>query len=152
MVTVGGDEPHGMTANSFSAVSLDPPLVLVCVGRDAVMHQALSRAGAFGISVLAADQEAVARYFADRRRPLGREQFEFADWRPGARTGAPLLAGAVGPHRVRALAVVRRRRPHDLPGPSCGMRRYDDGDGDALLFLGGRFRQIERAPSAVVTS
>jgi len=38
VVTVGGVSPHGMTANSFTAVSLDPPLVLICVERDAIMH------------------------------------------------------------------------------------------------------------------
>ena len=94
VVTVGGDTPHGMTANSFTSVSLDPPLVLVCVGRDAVMHRALTENGHFAVSVLGAHQEPVARHFADRRRPLGQAQFDSTDWRPGPNTGAPLIAGA----------------------------------------------------------
>ncbi|MET8251767.1 flavin reductase family protein [Micromonospora sp. NPDC005197] len=152
VVSVGGDEPHAMTANSFSAVSLDPPLILVCVGRAALMHQALSRAGAFGVSVLAADQEAVARYYADRRRPLGQEQFEFAEWRPGARTAAPLLGGAAA-HIECELWRSYDGGDHTIfLGRPCGMRRHDDGDGEALVFLGGRFRRLERTPSAVVTS
>ncbi|MET7424629.1 flavin reductase family protein [Dactylosporangium sp. NPDC005555] len=150
VVSVGGDEPHAMTANSFSAVSLDPPLILVCVDRDALMHQALSRTGVFGISVLAADQEAVARHYADRRRALGQEQFEFADWRPGGRTGAPLLAGAVA-HIECELWRSYDGGDHTIfLGCPRGMRRY--GDGDALVFLGGRFHRLDMAPSAVVTS
>src|SRR5262245_22681639 len=95
VVTVGGGSPHGMTANSFTSVSLDPPLVLVCVERDAVMHARLEQAGTFGISVLAYQQQAVARHFADRRRPLGQAQFDPVDWHPGPVTATPLIAGAV---------------------------------------------------------
>jgi len=149
VVTVGGATPHGMTANSFTAVSLDPPLVLVCVDRNAIMHDSLSAAGGFGVSVLASGQEVVARYFADRRRPLGREQFDFVDWTPGERTGVPLIVGA-------------------LAHFECSLwRSYDGGDHtiflgnlltldwraekDALLFLSGKFRQVNREPTEVTT-
>ncbi len=54
-----GAAPHAMTANAFTSVSLDPPLVLVCVGHDAVMHDCMA-AGRFGVSVLSDGQEAVA--------------------------------------------------------------------------------------------
>ena len=63
---------HGMTANAFASVSLDPLLVLVCVVRDALMHKVLEEAGRFAVSVLAADQEDLARYFSDSGRPGGR--------------------------------------------------------------------------------
>ncbi len=140
VVTVGGDTPHGMTANSFTSVSLDPPLLLVCVAQGAVMHQILSDTGSFGVSVLAADQEPVARHFANRWRPLGAAQFDPVDWRPGLHSGAPLIAGA-------------------LANFECGLwRSYDGGDHtiflgnllsldrsteqDALLFFEGRYREI----------
>ena len=58
----------GMTASSVSSLSLDPPLLLVCVGHDATIHDALARAERFGVSILAADQEAAGRRFADRAR------------------------------------------------------------------------------------
>jgi|SRR5919106_5281340 flavin reductase (DIM6/NTAB) family NADH-FMN oxidoreductase RutF len=86
---------HGMTANSFSSVSLDPLLVLVCVLRDAVMHKVLDDVGRFGVSVLGAGQEDLARYFSDPSRPMGMAQFGPIDWRPGPVTGAPLLDGAL---------------------------------------------------------
>ncbi|MFC7545991.1 flavin reductase family protein [Plantactinospora sp. GCM10030261] len=147
VVTVGGQAPHGMTANSFTTVSLDPPLVLVCVGRDAIMHHALLDTRRFAVSVLAADQEDVARHFADRRRPLGLEQFRPVEWLPGERTGAPLLAGAVT-HFECAL-----------------WRSYDGGDhtiflgrlltldrpstDDALLFMSGKFLHLDTEPNEV---
>jgi len=86
---------HGMTANSFTSVSLDPPLVLVCVERDAVMHKVLDDVGGFGVSVLAAGQEDLARYFSDPGRPMGMAQFVPLDWRPGPVSGTPLLDGAL---------------------------------------------------------
>jgi flavin reductase len=86
---------HGMTANSFASVSLDPLLVLVCVVRDAVMHKVLDDVGSFGVSVLAAGQEDLARYFSDPARPMGMAQFLPLDWHPAPGTGTPLLDGAL---------------------------------------------------------
>jgi flavin reductase (DIM6/NTAB) family NADH-FMN oxidoreductase RutF len=141
VVTTGGSEAtwHGMTANSFTSVSLDPPLVLVCVDQKAIMHRRLE-CGYFAVSVLSAEQEEVARHFANRRRTLGSAEFDAMDWRPGPLTGAPLIE--------KALAHFE-----------CALwRRYDGGDHtiflgellwfdrrsdeNALLFLGGRFHQV----------
>ncbi|MEU3342300.1 flavin reductase family protein [Streptomyces sp. NPDC006668] len=94
-LTVGGDNLHGMTANAFSSVSLEPPQVLCCVAHSAVMHKAISAERRFAVSIMGADQEHLARHFADRSRPLGASQFESVDWRPGPHTGAPLLSGAL---------------------------------------------------------
>jgi flavin reductase (DIM6/NTAB) family NADH-FMN oxidoreductase RutF len=57
---------HGMTVSAFCSLSLDPPLVLACVGDDATIATPMREATRFGISVLAADQEALSRRFADR--------------------------------------------------------------------------------------
>ena len=141
VVTVGGEKPHGMTANSFATVSLDPPLVLVCVGRAALMHDALTRSGRFGISVLASNQEQVARYYADRRRPFGIKQLEFATWRPGEHSGAPLLDGATA-HLECATWRTYDGGDHSIfVGKLLSL--YRCGDDDALLFHGGRFRRID---------
>lgn len=96
VLTVGGRDPHGMTANAFSSVSLDPPQILCCVAHSAVMHQAVLAARRFAISIMASEQEGLARYFADKRRPLGPSQFDAVDWQPGAHTRAPLLTGSLG--------------------------------------------------------
>ncbi len=148
VVTVGGDVPHGMTANSFTAVSLDPPLVLFCVGHTALMHAALLEAPAFGVSVLAADQEAVARYFADRDRPFGAEEFASVDWLPGARTGTPLIAGAT------AHLECVPWRTYDGGDHTIFLGRLltagSRPDEDALLFLRGRFHQLRPTTSDVI--
>lgn len=80
----------GMTASSIASVSLTPPLVLVSVDRRTVMHRALSAATHFVINVLAADQEALARRFAEREE----KRFDGVGYRE-SRRGIPLLDGAL---------------------------------------------------------
>lgn len=95
VLTAAGELCHGMTANAFTSVSLEPPLVLCCVAQTARMHAAITSARGFAVSVLGANQHDLARYFADRGRPSGRAQFDVVDWLPGPRSGAPLLSGAL---------------------------------------------------------
>lgn len=95
VVTTGGATPHGMTANSFTSVSLSPPLVLICVLRGAAMHEAVLDRKSFAVSVLSEHQEGLARYFADRSRPRGLAQFAPVQWSPGRFTGSPVVAGAL---------------------------------------------------------
>jgi flavin reductase len=137
VVTAGGELVHGMTANSFTAVSLDPALILVCVGRDALMHDVLDRQPNFAVSILAADQAEVARYFADRRRPIGAEQFDAVSWSPGAYSGAPLIDGALA-HLECELDDRHEAGDHTIYiGRLLSLWRRPDAD--ALLFLNGQF-------------
>ena len=85
----GGD--HGMTVSAFSSVSLQPPLVLACISRDADMYAVLSQATHFGISVLTVAQEPLSRRFAE----LVTGRFEGVPFSRGA-TGVALLDGALG--------------------------------------------------------
>ena len=85
-----GEGGFGMTASSVTSLSLQPPLLLVCVGHEAAILDALLRAGRFGVNVLAADQEALARRFADRERQrLSAAELELS---PG---GVPVLGGTL---------------------------------------------------------
>jgi flavin reductase len=95
VITAGSETPMGMTANSFTSVSLDPPLILVCVNRQAAIHQAVLDGGSFAVSVLSSRQEHVARYFANHARPRGDSEFDFVSWSPAPNTGAPVLHGAI---------------------------------------------------------
>lgn len=95
LATRDGDQPHAMTAGSFTWVSLNPPLVLACVRHGALTRQAIVRAGAFAVSVLAAGQEPLARHFADPLRPPGHAQFAAVDWWPAPVSRAPFLAGCL---------------------------------------------------------
>lgn len=87
--------PHGMTANAVSSVSLDPPLVLVCVDRGALMAGAVRDTGWFALSFLAEDQAELSDRFADPDRPEGEAGFAGVDTST-ARTGARIVDRAAG--------------------------------------------------------
>lgn len=93
ITTHGSEHPYGMTANAFSAVSLDPPLVLICVIRDSEGSAHIERNGVFAVNILCRDQEPVSRYFASRDRPRGPEMFSQISHRVGT-SGCPILDGA----------------------------------------------------------
>ncbi|GGF39650.1 hypothetical protein GCM10011611_52540 [Aliidongia dinghuensis] len=78
--------PRGMTANSFTSVSLDPPLLLVCIGRGSSNIAAFEAAEHFAVNILDHAQAEVASTFAAR----GIDRFATVDHRPAA-TGAPVL-------------------------------------------------------------
>lgn len=104
MTSVADGQPHGMTASSVTSVSLDPPLVLVCVDRGTVMAETVTAGGAFALSFLGADQAAVSDAFADPSRPAGEDQFAGVDTHTAV-TGVPVLAGAIGWVDTRVWAV-----------------------------------------------
>jgi flavin reductase (DIM6/NTAB) family NADH-FMN oxidoreductase RutF len=89
VVVVTGPGPVGLTATSLTSVSLDPPLVSFCVGRDSTTWPELRGAESFAINVLAGDQAAIASRFAGR----GLDRFAApTTWRPGP-NGVPILGG-----------------------------------------------------------
>jgi flavin reductase (DIM6/NTAB) family NADH-FMN oxidoreductase RutF len=140
VVTTGGPDPHAMTANSFTSVSLDPPLVLICVDRGAVMHQCLTSTGSFGVSVLAAHQEPAALHFADRWRTLGAAQFDHVDWLPGGVTGVPLLDGTLASFECELWRTYDGGDHTIFIGKVISLHQQTDRD--ALLVFKGKFRQI----------
>ena len=71
--------PRGFTANSFTSVSLDPPLLLVCLAKSARSVDVFSEALHFAVNILAEDQKAVSGLFASRTP----DKFQQCDWRPG---------------------------------------------------------------------
>src|SRR3989449_4297720 len=85
VTTAVTDGVHGMTANAFTSVSLDPPLVLISVGKQARMHAHILQTTRFGVSVLSQDQVAVAWSFAGRPQEGPQPVFQW-------RGGGPLLA------------------------------------------------------------
>ena len=81
-------EPVGFTANSFTSVSLDPPLLLVCPGRHLSSYPVFRTTPRFGVSILAEGQEEVSNLFAGGTG----DRFSLCDWDEGAH-GVPLIAG-----------------------------------------------------------
>jgi flavin reductase len=92
VVTVASDDGnmHGMTVNSFSSVSLDPMLVLVCLKKKSLGLGLIERAGAFVVNVLSAGQQDVSHRFANPNRPVGSAMFDGVPFEPGV-TGCPVL-------------------------------------------------------------
>jgi flavin reductase (DIM6/NTAB) family NADH-FMN oxidoreductase RutF len=91
-VTAGG-RSAGLTLNSLISLSLEPPLVGIAVARQAAVHELLREAGAFALSLLAAEQEHLAQHFARGVPPIG--LWNGIATRDGE-LGAPLLEGALG--------------------------------------------------------
>ncbi|MFF3246812.1 flavin reductase family protein [Streptomyces sp. NPDC002870] len=141
VITVGREHLHAMTANAFSSVSLDPPSVLCSVGHGAVMHRALTDAGRFAVNILGADQEHVARHFADKDRTLGAAQFDRVEWRPGHHTGAPLLSGSVAWLECELTAAHSFGDHTIFIGTVLEAGQGEGGSG--LLFVNGRFGRPE---------
>ena len=115
-------QPIGLTANSFNALSLDPPLVLWSLRQASSTIEAFTNASHFAVNVLAADQVDLSRRFA---RPSS-AKFDAGDWTDG-QGGAPLLAGCV------AVFECRRRSHHAA--------------GDHVLFIG----EVERIGGSAAT-
>ena len=84
-------KPYGMTVSSFTSVSLDPPLVLVCIDLAAKFLKELPERAPFLINVLAEDQQHLARRFASRQEE---DRFEGVDW-TSEWNDVPLLSGVV---------------------------------------------------------
>ena len=133
--TVGG-EPHGLTVNSFASLSLDPPQVLVCLKRENRSYPAFAQAGHFAVNVLADGQLGLATLFAG----TGEGKFRSVEHRPGAASGAPLLAHA---HAWLECEVVRRI---DAPGTHeiviGRLLGHALGDAPPLLFHRGRYHRL----------
>ncbi|ADJ48583.1 oxidoreductase [Amycolatopsis mediterranei S699] len=141
VLTAGGEDAHGMTANAFSSVSLEPPMVLCCVSKAARMHSSIITAGAFGVNILAAGQQDLSKYFADWRRPDGLAQFDAVGWTPGAHTGAPLLNGTLAWLECELAETLEGGDHSIFLGRVVATSR---GTGDhALVFYGGGYHEVD---------
>jgi len=102
VVTVTSDDGsvHGITVNSFSSVSLDPMLALVCLNEASRAVGLIERAGAFAVNVLSAGQQDVSRWFANPYRPAGSTMFDGVPFEPGT-TGCPVLVDAAASFECR---------------------------------------------------
>jgi flavin reductase (DIM6/NTAB) family NADH-FMN oxidoreductase RutF len=140
VVTTRGEEhAYGMTANAFSSVSLDPPLVLVCVISQSEGSEHIRRNGCFAVNVLKADQEPLSRYFASRERPRGRDAFGEVPHRVAA-SGSPVLEGAIG------YLDCRLHTSHDAGDHEIFIGEVlelgFDPEGEPLVFHGGRYKLV----------
>lgn len=132
----GAGEPFGFTANSLSSVSLDPPLISICVGRDSESHDPLLRAEVFAVNILGEEQEAVARRFASPAKRGSR--WEGLAWEPGP-SGVPVLSEALGWMSCRTWDTV------EAGDHTIVIGRAEDGGGSderPLFYYRGRYHRL----------
>lgn len=124
---------HGMTANAFVSVSLDPPLVLVSVDNRAKMNKVLPVSGRYGVNILRDSQEDLSQHFAGRPKVGTKVSFV-------RRGGVQLLEGALA-HLVCRLVDVHPAGDHTLYIGQ--VEHLDYGDGAPLLYYTGAYRLLE---------
>jgi flavin reductase (DIM6/NTAB) family NADH-FMN oxidoreductase RutF len=132
-------EVHGMTANAFASVSLDPVLLLVCVDHNARTHAHLHAKKRFGVNILAEDQRAISEYYA---RPV--YSHAHAEVEAGARFdrtvhGTPILHGAL------AYVECRLQSTQEAGDHTIFIAEAEDvvlRQGEPLLFFRGKYRRI----------
>jgi flavin reductase (DIM6/NTAB) family NADH-FMN oxidoreductase RutF len=138
ITTRTAEHVHGMTANAFMSVSLQPPLVLISVDRRARLNALLHEGARYGISVLAAEQELLSDHFAGRARDdVPEPQFDVVH-------DTPLVQGAIA-HLVARVVRSYWGGDHSLFLGQVEYARY--AEGRPLLFHGGKYeRQLREAP------
>jgi len=141
VVTTSGEEhAYGMTANAFSSLSLDPPLVLVCIRSGAEGMDRITRNQVFAVNILAAHQEPISRYFASKTRPRGRDAFRDVSHRVGV-TGSPIIDDVVAALDCRLYSVQEAGDHHILVGEVLALEVSDGVE--PLVFHGGRYRVVQ---------
>jgi flavin reductase (DIM6/NTAB) family NADH-FMN oxidoreductase RutF len=135
VTTIGADgQPYGLTATAFTSVSLDPPLVLVCVDKRAESHAHFQTSGVFAVNFLATSHEHLSRRFA----VSGGDKFSGLAVRTGA-TGAPLFADALGHLECRTVEVFAGGDHTIFLGQ---VEAGDARDGDPLVYFRGTYQKI----------
>ena len=137
ITAVDAGRPVGFTAQSFTSLSLEPPLVSFSPGKTVSSWPHIEAAGTFCVNILSEHQEAVCRTFASK----GQDKFRGVGWRPGPATGAPVLDGNIGWIEGRIQAV------HDAGDHLIVVGQVVDLDtgaeGRPLLFYRGGFGRFE---------
>lgn len=134
----GDGAPIGLTANSFTSVSLDPPLLLVCIARSAGSGAVLRDAAHFVVNVLQIGQQPASNRFASKSE----DRFAGVEWQPGE-TGAPILSGSLSAFECERHAVHDGGDHYILVGRVV-CARFEPRR-DPLLYFRGKYRRLHFA-------
>ncbi len=124
---------HGMTANAFMSVSLDPPLVVVSVDNRATLHKLLPLSKRYGISILSEHQEALSQHFA--RRPVEGLRIPFIE-----KHGVPVLDGAVA-QIIAHVVEAHRAGDHTLYIGHVEHLEYTDAK--PLVYFAAQYHHLK---------
>jgi 3-hydroxy-9,10-secoandrosta-1,3,5(10)-triene-9,17-dione monooxygenase reductase component len=131
-------QPVGMTCQSFSSVSLDPPLVLFVPARTSRAWPLMQRAGKFCVNFLAGTQADLSNTMASR----GRDKFAGVSWQPSPVTGSPLLEGTLG-YVDCAIHAVHEAGDHYVVIGRVLDLAARAADERPLLFYRGQYRSTD---------
>jgi flavin reductase len=136
VTTCVGDQMHGMTANAVTSLSLDPPLVLVCVDKRAAMLEHLRTSKCYAMNILAESQQAISTRFAMK----GPKDFSDLDWF-AAETGSPVFRDSMAylDCRVRDIAPGG---DHDIFIGEIVSGGLLNAAEQPLLYYSGAYRSI----------
>jgi len=129
-----------MTANAFTSVSLDPPLILLCVIKGTDGCRIISDSGVFAVNILSEAQEPLSRYFSSRTRPRGRDAFDGIRHSRGT-TGSPILADVASYLDCRLTAQHEAGDHVIFIGEVLDLAH--DVDASPLVFHSGQYRRVE---------
>ncbi len=128
--------PYGMTVASFASLSLNPPLVLVCIEKAVKTHDALAGAQQFGVSILAQSQAELSGRFASKKID---DKFAGVSTTPGESLGVPLLDGAICAIECRVHSQLPGGDHTIFVGEVMSVRAADDAP---LVYFRSGYRQL----------
>jgi flavin reductase (DIM6/NTAB) family NADH-FMN oxidoreductase RutF len=135
--------PHGMTANSLTSVSLEPAMLLVCLGSAARTTTALLESGQFVVNILSARQEWIALRFAQP----GIDHFDGLTLTRMHSDSPPVVPEALARLHCRVDGTTVAGDHHIVVG---AVERLEDREGEPLGFYGGRFCRLQPSPDEQV--
>lgn len=139
-----GDEKTGMAATAWNSLCADPPMLLVCINRNASAHSLIQRVKGFSVNLVPSDAQETVAIFSAQRELNGRDRFLAGHWRLGS-GGQPLLNGAVAAFECDFIAEHRYGTHSIFVGKVRSLERA--GDIEALLHVNGGFARAERFPA-----
>jgi flavin reductase (DIM6/NTAB) family NADH-FMN oxidoreductase RutF len=128
----------GLTASAFTSVSLEPPLILVCIDHKSQSHGPLMDAGCFAVNILSVDQEALSRKFATTRL----DKFEGVAYRLSP-LGVPIIAEALASLECATVSTHVAGDHTILVGR---VEAASSGDGHPLLYFRGQYHRLRGEP------
>ncbi len=137
-----GQHAWGTTVNAFSSVSLDPPLVLICIGRERSIHPVIASAGRFAVNILGEASQQLSDCFAGAPSALPRSAFCNAPFHLGA-GGTPVLDAAIA-HLECEVDHAVDAGDHTIYLGRVIAAEADDDHELPLLYFRGRYLRIER--------
>ena len=136
----GEGRPCGLTATAFSSVSLDPPLCLVCIDREAGTYEPMKQSRKFAVNILRDGQEELSNLYASRSD----DKFAGNHWKEGEATGCPVFPGALAWAECEVVDI-HEAGDHDIFIGKVTRTQIGE-EGKPLLYWNGAYGDVTSRP------